>query len=160
MAQVKNATYKYDNGVDYDELYFKTSYEQVVNPSTGSNLASDINKKVSKISNIFFPTTTGTSLDMTLNIGVGSSVILDVVVQCGGGDPNHSIAGTWLIKTIKGDVYTLKTSDLLGQVSKVGNAQTLSVTNNGDGTIKVTVTQTGTLRAKFIYQINEINYTL
>lgn len=160
MAQTKNATYKYDNGVDYDELHFKTNYEQVINPVNSNTLTVDMGKKVSKINNIYFPTTTGTSLDMTLNIGVGSCVILDVVVQCGGGDPNHSITGTWLIKTIKGDVYTLKTSDLLGTVSKVGNAQTLTVVNNGDGTIKVTVTQTGTLRAKFIYQITEINYTL
>lgn len=44
MGIIKKAIYKVDNGTDYDDIYFKTSSDQVVNTETGVTVKADIDE--------------------------------------------------------------------------------------------------------------------
>lgn len=164
MGTIKNAVYKVDNGTDFDEIHFKTKAEQVVCNDGKTvevrltEVIANLDKKVIRTNGVYEPSTAATTLSMTLNLGAEQkgTFIIDINVNGNGRDANHSAAGTWLVKYLGGDVYKINTAELIGTVNKVGNAQGLSIANNGGGSIVITFTQTNSSTARFRYQITKI----
>ncbi len=160
MGTIKNAVYKVDNGTDFDEIHFKTKASQVF-CSDGKTVESQLAEITQLIPNIahkvtlrYRPETSATDLGMTVSLGEKGIYLYTATVLGGGGDPNHSITGTWIIKWLGGGTLKIQTCELIGTISKIGYAQSLQLNNPNDvGQVYLAFKQTNPIRAQFLVQI-------